>query len=144
MPQLPTQFGLLEYEDGTGIDFPQGMPGFEHNREFVLIEQADIRPIVFLQSAVAEGPCFIALPVEAIDPAYEPELSPDERELLSPNGDAILLWLAILTAAENGPPTANLLAPVAVNLERRVGVQAVRSDQRYSYRHPLGEAGPCS
>jgi flagellar assembly factor FliW len=84
----------------------------------------------------------------AVDPGYEMGLIQDDRELLGlegsrqPEAGPEVLCLAILTAPPDGPPTANLLAPVVINLATRVGVQAVRADARYSHRHRLGE--PCS
>jgi flagellar assembly factor FliW len=54
----------------------------------------------------------------------------------------------VVTLPASGPATANLLAPLVVNLAARLGVQAVRSDARYSHRHPLATAaageGVCS
>jgi flagellar assembly factor FliW len=50
-------------------------------------------------------------------------------------GDVVCL--ALLSAAENGPLTANLLAPVVINLAAGRAVQAVRSDRAYSHKHPL-------
>ena len=49
------------------------------------------------------------------------------------------LALAILTVAEGGL-TANLLAPVVVNLANRRAVQAIRPDGRHSHAHPLEAA----
>jgi flagellar assembly factor FliW len=128
------------------IEFPHGLPGFEKEHRFYITERAGFEPLVFLQSAISPGLCFTALPVQVIDPGYQLELTPEEVRLLS-GGSPIstgLLSLAIVTAQEDGPVTVNLLAPVVVNLAQRVGLQAVRSDTRYSHCHPLGEATPCS
>ena len=91
------------------------------------------------------------MPVSAIDPAYSLELSPDDARALGVDARKLsatareILCLAILCAPENGPLTANLLAPVIVNLATRIAVQAVRSDNRYSHRHALaGEETACS
>jgi flagellar assembly factor FliW len=57
-----------------------------------------------------------------------------------------VLCLAIVSAQTDGTLTANLLAPVVINLNTRVGVQAVRQDARYSHQHKLileGEGAPC-
>jgi flagellar assembly factor FliW len=53
--------------------------------------------------------------------------------------------LAILSVSENRPPTANLLAPVVINLRTRVAIQAIRLDTAYSHEQPLAmEGAPCS
>jgi flagellar assembly factor FliW len=54
------------------------------------------------------------------------------------------MCLAILTVPKEGPVTANLLAPVVVNLATRVAVQAVRADTMYSHRHPIATLQSCS
>jgi len=89
------------------------------------------------------------VPVSAIDLAYSLELSPDDARVLGVDARKLsatareILCLAILCAPENGPLTANLLAPV--NLATRIAVLAVRSDNRYSHRHALaGEETACS
>jgi flagellar assembly factor FliW len=118
------------------------MPGFERERGFTLIEDPARAPLVILESETTSGLAFYAVPAELIDPGYEPQLSPEDLHALQlePAGTSQLQWLAILALPENGPLTANLLAPVAINRTRGLAVQAVRWDQRYSHQHPLGEA----
>jgi flagellar assembly factor FliW len=43
----------------------------------------------------------------------------------------------VLTAAPDGAPAVNLLAPVVIHRTSRIAVQAVRQDSRYWRRHPL-------
>jgi flagellar assembly factor FliW len=56
-----------------------------------------------------------------------------------------VLCLAVLSMRESGP-TANLLAPVVVDLISHRAVQAVAPESDYSYQHALfpREAAPCS
>jgi len=56
-----------------------------------------------------------------------------------------VLCLAVLSIRENGP-TANLLAPVVINLSNGKGVQAVAVSSGYSHQHPMcaaEEAAAC-
>lgn len=148
---------MLEAGEAAALEFPHGLPGLECSRRFVLMEKPEISPIVCLQSLDSEDLRLWAAPVSAIDPEYSLELSSDDARTLGL--DATLgadrrrlsevargtLCLAILCAPENGPLTANLLAPVVVNLATRIAVQAVRSDNRYSHRHAIaGEEASCS
>ncbi len=123
--------------------FPNGLPGFEGEHRFTLVEDASHSPLLSLESETTPDLRFYALPVSAIDPHYDLQLSPEDLAILEveqvPGEDGILC-LAILAALENGPFSANLLAPVVVNCTRKLAVQAVRMDQRYSHCHPLGEA----
>src|SRR5437016_3006575 len=116
--------------------FPHGLPGFEHERRFTLVEDRAHPPLLSLESETTPDLRFHALPVRAVDPAYDLQLSPEDLDVLEleqvPGEDGVLC-LAILAAPENGPLSANLLAPVVVNCTRNLAVQAVRMDQRYSH-----------
>ena len=125
----------LLYWPWMTLEFPLGLPGFEDHTRFELVERPGVAPIVFLQSVDSPDLCFLAAPVSAIDPAYELAMTPEDQALLE-NAHP-LLCLAILSVAENGLFTANLLAPVVIDPESRQAVQAVRNDARYSHRHPL-------
>lgn len=152
MAQISTrQFGALEYDEGSVIEFPVGLPGFVDQTRFVLVQRAAQAPIVCLQSLCAADLCFLAVPVGAIDPGYELAMTTDDLRLLGLNetrppriGDEVLC-LALLTAPRNGLITANLLAPVVIEVGSRRAVQAVRGDRRYSHQHRLGaNEGTCS
>jgi flagellar assembly factor FliW len=144
MPLAHTRrFGALEYDRLSVLTFPAGLPGFDGQPLFTLVEKPDLAPIVFLQSLNTPELCFLSAPVSAIDPEYSLALTSEdlERLALDPARQPVLnvdvLSLALLCTPENGPVTANLLAPIVINLHTRVAVQAVRADARYSHRHPI-------
>jgi flagellar assembly factor FliW len=148
MPVVNTRrFGPLEYDESRVVSFPSGLPGFEHETRFVLLERPEWTPIVFLQSLHGADLCFLAAPVGTLDPGYSLSVTREDLQKLSlneerqPNSDEQVLCLALLCAPENGPLTGNLLAPVVVNLRNRIAVQAVRVDARYSHQHAI-PAGP--
>jgi flagellar assembly factor FliW len=116
------------------LDFPHGLPAFETQRRFQLIDR---EPLLFLESETNPELSFVLLPVAMIDPEYKLAISAEDRETIGASGKSGLLCLAVITTAENSPPTANLLAPVVVNLDCGRAVQAVRSDSMYSHKHPL-------
>jgi flagellar assembly factor FliW len=131
----------------TPIRFPFGLPGFEEERRFQLVEHTRLAPLILLQSETTAELCFLTLPLRAIAPDYDLAISEADCEILGlepAQGPASgVLGLAIVTVPENGPATANLMAPLIVNLAAGAGVQMVRADQRYSHQHPLGETA-CS
>ncbi len=136
-------FGVVEYGEESVFDFPAGLPGFEDEHRFIAIEQPSTKPILFLQSLRTPDLCFITLPVLVVDPGYEPAISPDDLRLLElpehrqPRLSSEVLCLAIISVSEGKPPTANLLAPVVINLKTRRAVQAIQSESGYSHRHVL-------
>jgi flagellar assembly factor FliW len=120
------------------LEFPYGLPAFETYKRFQLTENP---PLLFLESDTEPKLSFLLLPMSLIDPQYDLALSAEDREALGVDSTTPLLSLAVVTAVEDLPPTANLLAPVVVNLESGRAVQAVRSDRVYSHKHPLVPAG---
>jgi flagellar assembly factor FliW len=116
------------------LEFPLGIPAFETHRRFRLIDRD---PLLFLESESNPELSFLLLPVVLIDPEYRLALSPEDRETIAASEASDLLCLAVITAGEDLPPTANLLAPVVVNTENGRAVQAVRSDSVYSHKQAL-------
>jgi flagellar assembly factor FliW len=116
------------------LEFPQGIPAFENERRFRLIDR---EPLLFLESEANPDLSFLLLPVKLIDPNYKLAISKEDRAAIGAAPDSPLMCLAVITAAEDSPPTANLLAPVVVNLDSCRAVQAVRSDRIYSHKKPL-------
>jgi flagellar assembly factor FliW len=139
MPTILTpRFGELHYTADAVLRFPKGLPAFEQCREFILIGQPELDPLVQLQSLERLDLCFLALPVSSIEPNYQLQLSPEDREIVKlPAGDDRALLLALLAVAGDGRATANLSSPIVVNWATREAVQAVRSDSRYSHEHAL-------
>lgn len=141
-------FGIVEYETNAVITFPLGLPGFESETLFVAIEREASKPVLFLQSLVTPQLCFITMPVELIEPAYELRVSEEDLELIgATSGMSASLRCLTVVCTGHHRPTANLLGPVVINLETHQAVQAVRDDARYAVQHPLFpelEAGGCS
>jgi flagellar assembly factor FliW len=154
MPEFEAKhFGRVAYEPRSILNFPVGLPGFEPERRFMLIEQPATHPIIFLQSLDSPDLCFITLPLLAVEPGYQLELSSEELELLGfagsrqPEIGTDLLCLVIISVSEGQPPTVNLLAPIVASLHTRQAVQCIQAGERYSHRHPLPaepQEAPCS
>ncbi len=150
MPKIATKyFGPIEYEEDEVIRFPAGLPAFEWELEFLAIERPANAPLVFLQSARTPGLCFLALPIEGIDPNYRPAIIQEDLRALGlaegrqPRLGIEVRCLAIVAVTGESSVTANLLAPIMINPSNRRGLQAIRLDSLYSHRHPVAE-GICS
>ncbi len=142
MPVLKTEhFGPIGYEAEDVIEFPRGLPAFEDERRFLLIEGPAEPPVVFLQSLRRAELAFICLPVRAVVPDYRLSASPEDLAEIGWEGAEAsggeLLCLAIVTVREGAPPTANLMAPLLINPATRRGVQTIQVETPYSHQHPL-------
>src|SRR4051812_23366364 len=145
MPVISTRFfGELQYEAEAVFYFPSGIPGFEEYQQFLLIERAETRPLLFMQSCRNASLCFVAAPVSVAEPAYALELALDEVAMLDlpPESETVgatgsTCCIGLITSSPGEAPTINLASPIVLNLQNRKGVQAVRADAQYSRRHPL-------
>jgi flagellar assembly factor FliW len=134
---LTKRFGWVEYSEEAVVEFPLGLPAFEEERRFVLIERPDTAPIIFLQSLRTDGLCFLSVPVQTLVPHYQLTLGAEEEEILGPAVQEDLLCLVLLTLPEAGPPTANLKAPVVIHRRDRRAVQVIQTGSPYSFAQPL-------
>ncbi len=144
MPILETKhFGPVAYEEGTELEFPCGMPGFESRRRFLALRFAHSDPVVYLQSMEVPELCFLTVPVLVVDREYRLDVCAEDLEAIGldpgrqPRIGAEVLCLAVLSVREEGGTTANLLAPLVVNIALRRGVQALMPDSGYSHQHSL-------
>jgi flagellar assembly factor FliW len=154
MPKLATvYFPELEYTNEAIFDFPSGLPGFEDQIAFLFIEQPQTRPLVFMQSLINPGLCFLTLPVLTVDPDYRLNLAAEDLTALgmSPGSTPLIGsdvgCFVLMTVSEDSAPTVNMMSPIVINLRARKGVQSVPATSQYSLRHPLvleKESAPCS
>ncbi len=144
MPRTQTKFfGDIDYHADSVFHFPSGLPGFEDHRDFVFLHVPQSEPLMFLQSLSNRNLCFVLLPILVVDPHYRLNLTseelfeldlPVEREPLI--GEDILC-ATLICVAQGEVPTANLMAPVVVNLRKHIGTQVIHGDSGYSHQQPL-------
>ena len=149
MPTCRTKsHGDIAYTEDVLMHFPEGLFGFEGETRFLPIEVPALHPILFLQSVQRPDLCFVTMPILVVDPEYRLALSPADRKLADlPAGrqpviGEDVLCLTILTLRKDGPTTANLIAPLVVNLRNRRAVQALVCEGEYSHRHMFPAAEP--
>lgn len=149
-PVIATKyFGELPLEEHARIEFPWGLPGFEERRWFVAIRIPRTDPLVFLQSLEDRELCFVTLAARSANPGYRLRLSEDDLRRLDlpvsrqPRIGREVQCFVVLAVREDGT-TANLLAPVVMNLRTMKAVQSVNSASTYSHQAHLSQgAVPC-
>lgn len=122
-------FGTLEIDPARSIEFPLGLPGFEQCRRFSLFHEAgSAQPIVHSLQSLDDP----ALVFSVADPGlfgfhYQLTLSDEESRLLGVESPEDLAVAVILRRAEGAasPVSANLMAPLVINLRTRRALQQV-------------------
>jgi flagellar assembly factor FliW len=123
------------------VRFPNGLPGFEACRSFVLMQNDVLGPLQLLKATEGPAASFLVIDPRRVLPEYRCELSQADRHRLSVGASNVdtLLWLVLVTIELDGTITANLRAPVVINPERMVGHQVVPHDCVYPIRHVVAE-----
>jgi flagellar assembly factor FliW len=121
------------------INFPDGLPGFEACRGFLLLSSPEMEPLRQLRSVSGPEASFIGIDPKLLLPAYRCELSDFDRERLGAREDSALLWLALIAVEPDGTTTANLRAPVVINPDTMTGYQLMPHRCLYALRHVFSE-----
>ncbi|MGJ5814633.1 flagellar assembly protein FliW [Paludibaculum fermentans] len=142
-------FGEVSFPEASVIRFERGLPGFEHETQFVSISREDCEPLIFLQSLATPQLCFVTMSVLPLCADYKFDLQPDDRAALQLPEDcqagigSDFACLAIISVSEDGPPTANLMAPLVIHVPAGRAVQSIQREPAYELRRPIG-GPPCS
>ncbi len=134
-----SRFGEVEVSAERVITLPQGMIGFPQLRRYVLIRHRDDSPFFWFQSLEAAELAFVVVNPLLFDPQYKFTLSNAETKLLGVEDPAqIQVWVVVtIPAGKPDRMTANLKAPLVINLANRLAAQIILDDAKYSVRQPL-------
>jgi flagellar assembly factor FliW len=134
------RFGPFHYTDSETLSFPWGLPGFADLRRFVVLTIPSNESIVWLQSIERVE---IAIPLTdpwRIFEDYAPVLPESARlslEITAPDDFALMSVLVADASETEVKRYINLLAPVVINLKKRIGRQVMLEGTNYSVRTPL-------
>lgn len=138
---VETRLGPVAVHPNAVIAMPQGPLGFARHTQFALAElpNPDLARFKLLQSMDDPSVTFVVAPIEAEGgPIGRQDI--EDACLNAGMGTRDLLLLLIVTV-RNDPMgvslTANLRAPVIVDVRKRIGRQVVLSNPDYAVRHPL-------
>lgn len=135
--------------DTAVIAFADGLPGFEHQRRFVLLSGPSFEPFTILRGLGPDAPSFATIDPRTVVADYAPRVGPQELARLDAAPGDTLVWLAIVSLDASGEATANLRAPVVISPASLRGVQLmdINADAgsdapapQYRFDHPLRAA----
>jgi flagellar assembly factor FliW len=130
-------FGTVEVDEEKVIRFDRGLPGFQDERAFVLIDFPDNPVFQILQSTTTAHVAFVVANPYQFHKDYEFDLNEQVKEELVISKVEQVKVLSILTLRDPfDRSTINLQAPVIINAELLKGEQVIVSD-KISPRTPL-------
>ncbi|MCO6429839.1 MAG: flagellar assembly protein FliW [Deltaproteobacteria bacterium] len=130
-----TRFGELSVPASSLIQFPSGLIGFPRHQNYVLLEHK--QPFSWLHSVDDAGLAFVVVDGAEFGEKYnlKPPMGDPQCDFKPEDEYAILVIVTV--RPDPSMTTANLKAPLFVNIRNRKGVQVIFDDSRYSTRHPL-------
>ena len=133
-----TRFGELAVDPATIIHFPMGLLGFERYQRYILIDSDQAEPMRWLQCVDDGGLALLVVEPTLFFPDYSPKLSADDRVFLQlPDGEEPLFACVVVVPEVISQMTINLMGPLALNGDKRLGKQVVLHDSQYTTRHRL-------
>jgi|CeladaMinimDraft_18_1061708.scaffolds.fasta_scaffold00758_8 flagellar assembly factor FliW len=133
-----SRFGTIVVDEREIYAFERGIPGFEDHKAFVIVSPEEDEPFSFLQSVSDPDLAFIMIDPFLFYRHYEFEL-PDnvaqELKITTPEQVVVRAIVTIRDKLESS--TINLVAPIIINAEARLGRQVVLDKSAYTTRHPL-------
>ncbi|MBQ9488002.1 MAG: flagellar assembly protein FliW, partial [Selenomonadaceae bacterium] len=128
------RFGEIEIDEKRIIHFKDGIPAFENEHEFIILPYDEESPYYFMQSLNKPDLAFLLTIPEIFFPDYSAEIDDETVEELK-IGDAEKVLVYALITIPNGSVrymTANLLAPLVINLENMQAKQIVMEKSNYT------------
>ena len=130
-----TRFGELELNEADVFHFSDGIIGFPDFTHFVVLEHNPGSPFKWIQSTIEPEMAFVVVDPLLLDPDYPMDKL---KEALSTAkrtpADIGAAVIAVVPPAPH-PITVNLLAPLALDPELRVGQQIILNGTDYTTRH---------
>jgi len=139
---IQSRIGKLSIAPERVLHFPRGLIGFEHEREFTLVQIRDDSPFLILQSMNDPRLGLLVADPYSFLKDYDVVVGEAERKLLSIDNIRQVLVLVTVSIPHGRPEetTLNLTGPVVINMQSRTGLQVPQTDPKYPTRYQPGPA----
>lgn len=133
---IDTRFGSFNTNPKWVVTIPDGLPGFEQCRRFILVTSSAIEPFKCLQGLEGNQPSFLAIDPRLATPDFPISLSDDDRRRLDVSDNEPLLWLGLVRLTSDAA-LVNLRAPVVINPRLMIGLQVIDGESTLPTEYPL-------
>ena len=127
--------GVIEIAEGDIYTFESGIPGFLEEKQFCLLPLEET-PFFILQSIELKEVAFIVTDPFDTFRDYEVKLTDEVLSYLHVQTKKEVATLVILTIREPfNQTTANLQAPIILNMVKKIGKQFIMNGSSYTTKH---------
>ncbi|MBM4316725.1 MAG: flagellar assembly protein FliW [Deltaproteobacteria bacterium] len=134
-----TRFGSISVVEEDILTFSEGMLGFSKIDSYVLVERMDESLFLWLQAVKKPSVAFPLLEPQILDRGYKVELEDEDRKSLKLGNDlsGAKVFCIITIPTDPTKMTANLKAPIVINLKKRIAKQVILHSQDYPIRKAI-------
>lgn len=130
-----SRFGDMTVPANSMIEFPNGLIGFPKAIRFVMVDHK--APFSWLHSADDPNLAFVVVDGFEFGASYDVKPPLGDKECDFKDSDEYAILVIVTVRPDPRMTTANLKAPLFVNLKNRKGVQVIFDSPRFSTRYPL-------
>ncbi len=136
-------FGEIECRQSDVLHFPEGLFGFEEEKEFFLLPfEGSEGSLLCFQSAATPGLAFVAMDPFSLKPDYAPVLTAGELKTMGvERSEDLCFYTLCVVRSPVGDSTVNLRCPVAINDRTRQAMQVILEEGGYHMHHLLSDLG---
>lgn len=133
-----SRFGEVQLNPEDVLTFKEGLLGFQDLRQFVLLDDPNDDIFAWLQSCELPSIAFPVLEPELFGHKYNVNFNRTDLESLKIQAGETPAFLSIITIP-NDPTqmTANIKAPIVINLEQKIARQCVLQDNNLAIKEPI-------
>ena len=133
------RFGSIDVDADKMIRFENGMPGFPDCTQFIVMDHDIATPLKWLQCVERSEVAFLVVEPEQVLRNYEFDVPSWVLRLVSWNegDDTRDVGAFLILNVNDGELTANLRAPVVVNIRKRLAFQMILDDMEIPIQHPI-------
>lgn len=136
-----SRFGQIEVDMDKVILFREGIPGLNHLKKYILIHEDEKVPLHWLQSVEDGNVALVLADPFTFKPDYAPFIHEDILSELEAETEKNLVVMTILVIpGDIQKMTANLMAPIIINPQKRLAKQVILDQGDYPLRFPVFEA----
>ncbi len=139
---ITRDFGEVQIDEKTIIEFPNGIIGFEDTKRYALLSPlGDEQFPMWLQSVDGKEPCFVVYDPMQIYPEYKFAISDEEQELIKVDAETPYRCLTVAIVPDDyRKTTINLRCPIVMNTRDNIAAQVILTEH-YEFKAPVYEEG---
>lgn len=140
MEILTSRFGKISFSSKEVYYFNKGIYGFPQEKKYVFLKLKEFDPFLWLQSVEKSDLAILLMDPFIFLRDYKPETPKKELEFIKVQDlKKAKIYVTVTLSGKLRRSTLNLLSPLMINTEKRLGKQVVLKSGDYKIQHSIFE-----